>query len=520
MVGIGKTEMMKWICLKLQGKNTVIQPTEGSASTKFSDILHSIHDILKYISYDVKPEKSSIIACLEELASPFVLSLDIAKVPHTSKFCSNIKKFINEVQSISHCKLILTSARYSCKGCQKKNDKTMSIIMPPFNFQESFSALGKQRSNWDAILIVDVINDCQGIPIHLENIIDDEQGSLVRQSFHIDTSKFVADEAFITYINTCGSQIKKSLVYLCHIKDEFPLELAAVILEIEIQDAMNICSVLQKEQLLLQRGRRYHMPWIVQYYIIDMINTRKDLHKEAKMAKCSLIKLLVGFLYQLNEFFMGYHYASECNLFDELLNEADPKLCTTDPAVQAIEFYKRYKRSFNWALKEGISDESLKLAEAVADCANECVSFLAKAMEKSAVIHLYQKVRNCNRIMRNDIRNACTLVSIAFLKMYHNGCDSDANQIEKMLRSALDCLCNVDNFESSSPHFHMKEVIAHCYSKLGHMAAKLPDSFDIGRKMIHEAIKIREQEVKRNLGSRALVAAGYVDIASKKILRV
>ena len=516
MVGIGKTELMKQTCVELQDKYLIIQPTEGSDRSKYHDIVKSVHDILRNFSCDVQPEKESIVACLNGLKRDFILSLDISKVPHTQKFCGNVKKFISEIQSIPYCKLILISARYSCKNCQKKENDVLNISLPPFSYEESAVLLMKLLPDLDSNEREKLIDCCQGFPIQSELVAENWPQVLQPSSCLAKINNITVDSAFRTHFDTFTQETKEVLVSLSLIKDEFPVELACAILGIEIQDVISIVGLLTNLQLLLQRGNNYQMPWIVRHYISDMIRKDAGLEKLANKAKKSLIELLVEFLYGMNELFMGYTHKAQCKLFTLLLNGPVNIKFGSCSAIQALGFYRRFELSLHWALKEGTRNKRLGAIEMVADCANECVSFLAKAMEKPTIIFLYETIGRCKIIKRNKMRNASTLVSIAFLKMYHNGCHSEPQAIENLLKRALEDLPMNGRFESSSNHFHLGEVVAHCHTKLGHMiAANDPNSFDNGLEMIHKGISIREEEVRRGSGSKALIAAGFVDVASK-----
>ena len=523
-VGIGKTELMKHICLELQNEYLIIQVVDAS---DYSEIIQIIFQILKQISHDVQQDQESIIACLKDLDSPFVLSLDISRLPHTSDNCRRICQLIKQVQSLKYCKFLLTSARCtSCKSCRKKQKNTSNISVIPLSYHESIKALKNLSLTVDSNFIEDVVDHCQGFPIHLDEVKDHSMSEfLARPIYHGHTQKIHVDEAFQFYVRNCGDEVKKALACLCFIKDEFPLEFATEILDIDALAVGRICKLLKEENLLLELDGNFQMPWIVQHYMIEMINVDEKLKAMTKKGKKSLIQLLLKLLYKTNELFMHYPKMPECKLYDDLLNRVLPVPLKRGPAVKALGFYKKYKRSFEWIFKEGISDKSLGLAELVADCMNECVSFLAKAMEKSTVINLYQKLKSCKRIKRNEIRNACTDISIGFLKMYHNNYHFEPESLSKMLRAALWSLHNCESrkiiLEQLSEHFHLEEVEAHCLSKLGHIiAANFPECFSEGENMLRDALKIRNHEWDNGSGSRLLVASTFHDIASKFILLV
>ena len=523
-VGIGKTELMKDICLDLQEKYVIIQVLEAS---KCSDIPQSICQILKQISFDVQPNQGSIISCLKKLETALVFSLDVSRLPHTHDNCNSMWGLISQIQSLPYCKLLLISIRFtSCMICNQERENTTTMIVNPLDYHESIAAVRNLNVTIDPKYYKDIANHCQGFPIHLNEVEGhDVPGFLDKPIYFASTQHIYADKSFKMYVKRCGSEVKKALACLCLIKDEFPLELAVQMLEVEKKTVSKICNHLIKEQLLLERSGNYQMPWIMQHYMTHMINADETLKAMTKKGKKSLIQLLLKFLYKSNELFMHYQNTPECRLYDELLNRVVPVPLRRGPAVKALGFYKKYKRSFEWILKEGISDKSLGLAELVADCMNECVSFLAKAMERSTVINLYQKLKSCKRIKRNEIRNACTDISIGFLKMYHNSCHFESESISKMLRAALKSLRNFESrhsvLEQLTEHFHLEEVEAHCLSKLGHIiAANFPDSFSEGESMIRDALKIRQQECLNGSGSRLLVASVYYDIASKFVLLV
>ena len=523
-VGIGKTELMKHVCLELKEEYLIIQVVDAS---EYSEILQIIFQILRQISHDVQPNQASIIACLKDLENPFVLSLDISRLPHTSANCRCICMLIKQVQSLQNCKFILTSARFtSCKSCRKKLKNTTSIFVNPLSYHESIKALNNQNVTVDSKFREDVVDHCQGFPIHLDEVREHSMpGFLTKPIYNGHTQRIHVDEAFQLYVRDCGEEVMKALACLCFIKDEFPLEFANEILDIDALAVEDICKHLKEENLLLELDGNYQVPWIVQHYMAQMIRDDDTLKGMTKKGKKLFIQLLLKFLYKTNELFMHYPNTPECRLYDELLNRVVPVPVRRGPAVKALGFYKKYKRSFEWILKEGISDKSLGLAELVADCMNECVSFLAKAMERSTVINLYQKLKSCKRIKRNEIRNACTDISIGFLKMYHNSCHFESESISKMLRAALKRLSNCESrhsvLEQLTEHFHLEEVEAHCLSKLGHIiAANFPDSFSEGESMLHDALKIRQQECLNGSGSRLLVASAYYDIASKFVLLV
>ena len=517
-VGIGKTELIKDICLSLQERYVVIQVLEAS---KCSDILQCICQILKQVAFDVQPNQVSISSCLQKLETPFVFSLDISRLPHTDDNCNSMRMLTRQIQSSPCCKLLLTSKRFtSCAIC--KQEKENAIIVCPLDYHESITALRKLNVTIDPKFIKDVVDHCQGFPIHFNEVEEHNvPGLLDKPIYYTSKLHIYADEAFKTHIIKCEDKFQKALACLCLIKDEFPLEFAMQILEVEKETVSEICNRLIKEQLLLERNGNYQMPWIVQHYMTRMINADKKLRDSVRKPKKSLIRLLLMFLFKTNELFMHYPSNCKCKLYNELLNRVVLYPSKSRPAVKALQFYKRYKRSFEWALEEAINDKSLGLTELVTDCANECVSFLAKAMKKSTAINIYQRISRSCRVGKDaKIRNACTDVSIGFLKIYYKGCQDDSESISQMLKSALNSLHSCEHssktLQQLSEHLHLKEVEAHCLAKLGHtMVAYNLDTFDEGLKMVKESVDIRKQECKSGSGSLLLVAAAYCDIASK-----
>ena len=522
-VGIGKTELMKDICLGLQENYVIIQVLEAS---KCSDILQSICQILKQISFDVQPNQGSIISCLKKLETALVFSLDISRLPHTHDNCNSLWGLISQIQSLPYCKLLLISIRFtSCMICNQERENTTTMIVNPLDYHESIAAVRNLNVTIDPKYYKDIANHCQGFPIHLNEVEGhDVPGFLDKPIYFASTQHIYADKAFKMYVKRCGSEVKKALACLCLIKDEFPLELAVQMLEVEKKTVSKICNHLIKEQLLLERSGNYQMPWIMQHYMTHMINADETLKAMTRKGKKSLIQLLLKFLYKSNELFMHYGNTPECRLYNKLLDRAVLYPARSWPAVKALEFYKRYKRSFEWSLNEAINDESLGLTELATDCVNECVSFLAKAMEKSTAIDIYQRIRNCRVGKEAEIRNACTNVSIGFLKIYYNGCQCESECISKMLKAALEslrrCRHSSKALKQLSEHLHLKEVEAHCLAKLGHiMVACNLDSFDKGLKMVEDSLDIRQQESNSGSGSKLLIAAAYCDIASKFILK-
>ena len=514
--------MMKELCVKLEEKCLVIQAMEASSRSKFADILESISHIVSTVSSNGHSDIKCIIKTLRALGSTFVLSLDTSKVPHTSKFCSNAKMFIKEVHLIPNCKLILTSARFFCKNCHRKNGNATCIKVPYLNKRESADLLKKLNVNWDQKSTENIVNFCQGSPALLEHFSETTSLSEVfgRKLSHKCLHSFVSDEAFSSQLKNFSKDIKHIMVYLCQIKDEFPIALAHEILDIETRDVMNACEFLEKENMLIHRDGCYQVPQIIHCYVNHIIENDQELKSVAKKAKLAFIQLFVGFLYKMNELFIGYPQSDDCRLFNELLRDVTFDTDERQCARKVLLFYRKYENSFESALKQGVKNKNLKAVKFVADCANECVSFLAKAMERSTVINLYQNIAKCDQVTKSQICHASTLVSIAFLKIYQHGNQGESalpDEIIQMLKNALGILLYHNEDDNDCGNVHLQEIIAHCFSKLGYaLATKYPESFDEGRKMMNVAIDIRKKEVEKGCGSQAMIAAGFVCIGGKQ----
>ena len=538
-VGVGKTELINDGCYKAKEQYdtlTIIQPIEATEGTNFSDLMENIAHALKKVPAPGKSTQSCVSRVLLRMKSKFVLVIDVSKAPHTPTFCNELKKFTREMVANQSCKMVV-SARFVCQRCTFKSQNfAKRLFVPYMDTKHSMNVLQNLEVNWDEETVRSTIELCHGSPLLLEHCAEArvEITSPRRKSKAMCFHKFKVDEAFQEQFKGYSNDLKKSVVQLSAIKGGFSSLLASKMLEDnEMENTNDDLSLMVSQQLLvkLESGSFhpkdiYMMPPLIQEYLRQIIDDGSQEIKSASVrANQMLFKLFTDLLYTMNAKFMGFQNPLANPFYDEMVkdqeescccfsnNNAGLEGCSCPEARKILLLYKRFSLCFEYALKQGMKEKAWMKA---VDCANDSVSFLGKTMHAAAILELFKAVMACTRERNDAVRHACTMVSIAFLSIYHHGCQSeDAKNNIFMLEKAEEKILSND-LKKFSLGLRIKEVLTHCYSKLGHLiAANHEDQFDKGLNIVNKALKIRQQEIEKGRGSTAMIAAYFTDLASE-----
>lgn len=538
-VGVGKTELINDGCYQAKAQYhdalTIIQPMEATECSYFCDLIESIAHVLNKEPAPGQSTLSCVSQVLQRMKSKFILIIDVSKAPHTPTFCSELKKFTRQMLSNQSCKMVV-SARFVCQRCTFKNQNfAKRLFVPYMDETHSMKVLQNLEVNWDEETVQSTIELCHGSPLLLEHWAESstEITTPRKKSKAMCFHKFKVDEAFQEQFKGYSNDLKKSIIQLSAIKGEFSNLLASKILEDnEMENTNDDLSLMVSQQLLVKLDSGlfhptdiYMMPPLIQEYVRQIIDDGPQEIKSASVrANQMLFKLFTDLLYTMNAKFMGFQNPLANPFYDEMVKEQEESCCcfNNNPGMEdcscpearkILLLYKRYSYCFEHALKQGMKEKSWMKA---VDCANDCVSFLGKTMHAAAVLELFKVAMGCARERNDAVRHACTMVSIAFLSIYHHGCQSeDAYDNICMLEKAEKNILSND-LKKFSLGLRIKEVLAHCYSKLGHLiAANHKDQFDKGLNILNKALAIRQQEIERGRGSNAMIAAYFTDLASE-----
>ncbi len=523
--GIGKTEVINSVCDVISRNNQgtlIVQPIEGRNGTPFSDI----SDDISYLLSCRPSEKSSfhsIIRRLRELNQDIVVSLDVSKVPYRHEFFNDFWNFVKKiVYGTTRVKLLIT-ARCKDSGIKINNFKEVRLS---YLKRSTSKELLQTCCDCEVEDIDSVIDCCEGTPtlivnypklVNLRKRFNRRRGLtlLLEQTSHVD-------EAFRMQIEGYTKIRKQTLTMLAAVPGKISVPLASYLLNEERHDVEMICNTIVSEHLLVENSPYFVFPPIIKHYLTMLSKENNELDLIYHKSEAKLSGFFVNVLFAMNSKFMALNDMRRDRCFDLMLKDQETDCDCLQPNAQCdcpmsrkvVRLYKTFASSFLWALEDGIKRPD-SWARTV-DCANETVSLLAKHLNVQEAERLYQELllAKCEQ-QKDEVRIACTKVSIGFLTMYYHKCQTYPEMVTNLLEDAMLVLPKV-SADNDALAVEIREVEAHCLSKLGHtLAANYEAEFKSGLKMVFRGKKIREDEIKKGRGSKALIAAILVDIASK-----
>ena len=530
-LGVGKTELIKQVCYNIWPMQTFyIECTEDET---FVGILETISQILG-CNPDGRSLQQRVFSLLINCSQSALLVLDISKVPNRPDFHHSIWKFVLKLGEANSPLKVIVTARYKDDRIRKMN-LIQHVFVPCLSKEESKDLIALVDSADDCSIgsskacskeIDQLISYCQGTPHMLIKYYTEIKPigiSVRRKSMSILVEQLRMDLAFKLQFETYATALKIQIIKLSAIPGVFSCDIASNVLESEdVESARLIVTIIFKEQLLQREGSYFFMPSIIREFIKQLAAENNHLKTTLSGAVERVTCCYLSVLYALNAMFMALEDCCGNAILDTLLNdvetmcdclEEDKDRCDCPIARKLLLVYRQNEMCFEWVIEHGVRGEHWRQ---VTDCINECVSLLAKTASLELKDSVYRYALTQSTSSKDIARRSCTLVSIVFLQMYHHNCRSDPvhsiAQLEEAEMHLNSCAGKIKDL-----NLEIYEVWAHCLTKLGHLiGANNKEELEKGMEKLYKALEIRHNEIRQGRGSKALIAAAYVDIASKQ----
>ena len=551
--GIGKSQLLQFSAKKVRKRFPdclVVKPSVATAKTTLkdflSDILMEIHVGPSNDSYSCS--RHYVKRKLLHINKPLLLLFDISQIPMSSQTWDDMWVLIRGLLLAEDNKLKVLVTMCSCPESSKVNDiESQDILVKELDLgcsEELLQKCAPMVSSEQAALIWKY---CGGIPLVLRHMgahicrggkVDARRLSVISKCDLPCLRTIMRNSVMFSHFRVVFDSLHKSekedLVKLSILPGSFSLRMASIVIGNNqyYSQVEHICDEFYEIYNFLDKDGNgsYRMQNIIRSFLHEISITDKQLIRVNKEAVKRFYRFYLQLTIILDAKFLAKPLHNMSSAHEEFIEDGDSKCkcphrlnevedieslsnrsCTCAKSWKTLKTFEEHRLCIKETLLEGINHP--ELWKDTIDSATETVSFLNKALTVPELFEIYDKHYQVARDNDDEMRKAFTLVSLGFIHLVAYGCQDDPKNTADMLFKAKHILYK---HWGQLEKLGMLEVLAHCLSKLGLiLAANQPAERDLAFDMVIDALDIRTKKVAADRRCEVLIAATYVDFASK-----